>query len=379
MNVRLLLFGFFVLFVNTTLLVPVLPAVVAQTGGSSVAGLVTGAFYFAAVATQLRMPQVLRRYGARRLLVTAFLLLGLPCFVYVPAKSDLGVVLVATALRGLGFGIATVTSGTLIAELTAPERRGRVLGYAGLAAGVPPVFAPAFGVYLLHNSGADTAFVVAGALGLVGVAISAGLQPVHAEPRPRPPGLLRALVSPAFGWPFSWFLLISLSRGAAISFVPLWLLGDGLASASSFLLCFGTLAYLTRWLGGHVLDRTGPRALVVPGALLSLVGLILLASGSGPGIVVVSAGVLFGAGYGLLATSSQLDMLARAGPAGFAVPTTLWNIAIDCGVGLGGVILGLVASLTDYQTAFWVLPGVIGVALLLILLEPEAAPAAVTP
>ena len=111
-NVRLLLFGFFVLFVNTTLLVPVLPAVVAQTGGSSVAGLVTGAFYFAAVATQLRMPQVLRRYGARRLLVTAFLLLGLPCFVYVPrserprgsARRD------GAAGSRLVSGIATVTS-----------------------------------------------------------------------------------------------------------------------------------------------------------------------------------------------------------------------------------------------------------------------------
>ena len=88
--------------------------------------------------------------------------------------------------------------------------------------------------------------------------------------------------------------------------------------------------------------------------------------------------MLFGAGYGLLATSSQLDMLARAGPAGFAVPTTLWNIAIDCGVGLGGVILGIVAALTSYQTASWVLPGVIGVALLLILLNPDD-PGAVTP
>ena len=373
-DLRLLLAGFFAIFVNTTLLVPVLPAVVARTGGSSGAGLVTACFYFPAVATQLRMPQVMRRHSARRLLIIAFLLLGLPCFAYLAGEQDIVVVLAATAVRGVGFGIATVVSGTLIAALAPTARRGTVLGYSGLAAGIPPVFAPAAGVYLLHTSGAGVTFVAAGVVGITAALISSRLRVERGTPRPRPPGLLRALVAPAYAWPFSWFLLISLSRGAAISFVPLRLFGSGLASASSFLLCFGTLAYIVRYFGGRLTDRVGPRTLVIPGALFSLAGLVLLASGTGPGPLIVASGVLFGTGYGLLATTSQMDMISRAGPEGFAVPTTLWNIAIDCGVGLGGVLLGVVATVSNYTTAFWVLPGVIGAALALILLEPKPAP-----
>ena len=372
----LLLAGLFLLFVSTTLLVPVLPAVVARTGGSSGAGLVTAFFYFPAVATQLRMPDAMQRYQARWLLVAAFALLGLPCFAYAADKGNIAVVLAATAVRGVGFGIATVASGTLVAQLAPAHRRGTVIGYAGLASGIPPVFAPAAGVSLLHSAGARTAFVIAGLVAVAAAVSCLWLERRPASGRTRATGLLRALATPAVAWPFAWFLLVSLTRGAALSFASLWLVRGGLASAASFLLAFGTLAYLTRWIGGRIVDRAGPRVLVVPGAVSSLAGLIFLASGNGPGAVVLAAGVLFGTGYGLLACSSQLDMLSRATTEGFAVATTAWNIAIDGGVGLGGALLGIAASLVGYGTAFWLLPAVMGVTLVIVLLEPRPASAA---
>jgi predicted MFS family arabinose efflux permease len=371
-DLLLLLAGFFAIFANTTMLVPVIPTVVARTGGASGAGLATACFYFPAVATQFRVPQALRRFGARRLLVLAFLLLGVPCFAYLLGAKGETAILVASVFRGVGFGIATVGTGTLIAELAPDDRRGTVMGWAGLAAGIPPVFAPAAGVFLERSLGAGSAFLAAGLFGLAGAAVSAVTPDRHTS-RPRPEGLLRSLATIRFGWPFAWFFLVSLCRGAALSFVPLWLIHGGLSSSEAFLLLFGTMAYVVRWLGGRWSDRVGLRRLLVPGAVMSLFGLVLLASGQGPALVVVGAGLLFGSGYGLLATTSQMDMLSRAGPGGFALPTTLWNIAIDCGVGLGGVVLGTIASASGYGVAFWVLPGALGVALLLILFEPRVS------
>jgi predicted MFS family arabinose efflux permease len=368
-ELRLLLAGLILLFLGTTLLVPVLPAVMARSGGASGAGLVTALFYFPAVATQLRMPHAMTRYPARTLLVVAFVLMGAPCFAYAAADGSVGLILAATAVRGVGFGIATVASGTLIAQLAPPRRRGTVIGYAGLASGIPPVFAPAAGVSLLDHGGASAVFLIAGGLGLAGALLSVLLEQRPAAGRERPHGLLHAAREQALAWPFSWFLLVSLTRGASLSFASLWLVRGGLASAASFLLAFGTFAYLARWGGGRLADRSGTRVLVLPGALAALAGLVLLASGNGPGLVVVAAGVLFGAGYGLLQSASQLDMLARGGSDGFAVATTAFNIAIDCGVGLGGVLLGLVAAAAGYATAFWVLPGVMTVALGIMLAE----------
>jgi predicted MFS family arabinose efflux permease len=363
--------GLFLLFVTTTMLVPVLPAVASRTGGSGAAGLATAGFYFPAVVTQLGMPSAMRRLRARTLLLAAFVLLAAPCIAYAAASHSLAVILVATVVRGVGFGIATVAAITMVAQLAPPGRRGTVIGWAGLAAGIPPVFAPAAGVYILHSSGAWTVFLLAGAVGLAGAAVSLML-----SERPPLPGagrarLLEAITSSALVWPFSWFLLVSLTRGAVISFASLWLVGGGLESAASFLLVFGTFAYLTRWAGGWLVDRIGSYALLLPGSAASLIGLTLFASAHGHAAFVPAAGVLVGSGSGLLMTSSQLDMLARGGPHNLAVSTTAWNIAIDCGVGLGGVLLGVVAAVSGYETAFWILPCVMAVAVALMLIEPR--------
>jgi predicted MFS family arabinose efflux permease len=135
---------------------------------------------------------------------------------------------------------------------------------------------------------------------------------------------------------------------------------------------FGTFAYLSRWSGGWLVDRFGSHALLLPGSAASFVGLTLLASAHGHPAFVPAAAVLIGSGSGLLMTSSQLDMLARGGPHNLAVSTSVWNIAIDCGVGLGGVLLGVVAAAYGYGAAFWVLPFVMVAAVVVMLVEPRA-------
>jgi len=364
--------GLFLLFVTTTLLVPVLPAVASGSGGSSAAGLATAAFYFPAMATQLRMPSAMRRRRPRTLLLVAFALLTAPCLAYA-ANHGLAVIVAATAFRGVGFGIATVAAITLVAQIAPPGRRGIVIGWAGLAAGIPPVFAPAAGVYLLHAAGARVVFLVAGAVGVAGLAASARLSSRPPLPGARNTHVLAAIARSSLFWPFTWLLLVSLTRGAVVSFASLWLVGGGLESAASFLLVFGTFAYLSRWSGGWLVDRFGPYLLLLPGSAASLAGLVLLASAHGHAPFVPAAGVLLGTGSGLLMTSSQLDMLARGGPDNLAVSTSAWNIAIDCGVGLGGVLLGTVAAVSGYGTAFWILPCVMAAAVVVMLVEPRAA------
>jgi predicted MFS family arabinose efflux permease len=319
--------GILCLFVNVTLLVPVLPAVAGEAGGSSAAGLATAAFFLPAVAAQLLTPAALRRVDARRLL-----------------------------------------AGTLVASSVPPERRGAAVGRAGLAAGIPPVFAPAIGVWLLDWSGAGAAFAAAGAAVLLGVpALLADAPGVPAPPRRR---LLRALLDPALRRPLTWFGLVSITRGAVISFVPLALLGGGLASAGAYLLVFGTCAYLFRWATGRLADALGTRRLVTPAALASLVGLVAVALDEGPLGVVLGA-ALFGAGNGALMTTSQLVMLAAARDGGLAVPTAAWNVALDCGFGFGGLLLGLAVAALGEGATFWSPALVMAAVVALVLRRPD--------
>jgi hypothetical protein len=53
-------------------------------------------------------------------------------------------------------------------------------------------------------------------------------------------------------------------------------------------------------------------------------------------------------------------------------------VALDCGFGVGGLLLGTVAAATGYGAAFWLLPAVMAVALTLALrdgAEPRLRPA----
>ena len=367
-QVTLLVTGVGCLFVSTTLLVPVVPVLAERTAGSSGAGIATAAFYFPAVCVQLAMPSLLRRVPTAPLLVTGLLLAGLPSLLYTVLAERLSAVLAATAVRGIGFGVATVALLTVVAQVAPAGRRGMVIGTAGLASGLPLVVCPALGTYLLARGDEDVAFVAAAVVAAVG---ALGLTRV-ARPALPPAAALRlreALTGPLL-WPFAWFLLVSLTRGAVVSFVPIRLVAEGLASAASFFLVFGLFGYAARWGAGWLADRVPARALAVPGAVCVLSGLVLLAAGLETGYVLASA-ALYGLGTGALMTLSQLDMLARSTRASFAVPTAIWNVSIDFGVGLGGVVFGLVAAGLGYDTAFWLLPAVLVVVLVLVAIEPR--------
>ena len=367
-QVTLLVTGVGCLFVSTTLLVPVVPVLAERTAGSSGAGIATAAFYFPAVCVQLAMPSLLRRVPTAPLLVTGLLLAGLPSLLYIVLAERLSAVLVVTAVRGVGFGIGVVGLLTVVAQVAPAGRRGTVIGTAGLAAGLPLAVCPALGAYLLSRGAEDVAFVGAA---LVAAAGALGLARVARPSLPPAPALrLREALTGPLLWPFAWFLLVSLTRGAVVSFVPIRLVADGLASAASFFLVFGVFAYASRWGAGWLADRVPGRALAVAGTACVLVGLVLLAAGLETGYVLASA-TLYGLGAGGLMTLSQLDMLARSSRATFAVPTAIWNVSIDFGFGLGGVLFGFLAAGLGYDAAFWLLPAVLVVVLVLVAIEPR--------
>jgi len=67
-------------------------------------------------------------------------LLGAPAFALL-AREPQAVLVGVSLVRGFGFGLCGVVTGTLTARLLPPERRGEGLGLLGLVSGVPAVVA----------------------------------------------------------------------------------------------------------------------------------------------------------------------------------------------------------------------------------------------
>src|SRR5699024_5103520 len=96
-------------------LLPVAPLWAVHGGADAVgAGLVNGVLMLFTVLTQLAVPTALRRLGWTPVLVAGLLLLGVPTAA-LGLSDALAPVLAISALRGLGFGVLTVTGSALIA------------------------------------------------------------------------------------------------------------------------------------------------------------------------------------------------------------------------------------------------------------------------
>ena len=140
-------------FSGYALLLTVAPRWVVEGGSSTAAsGLVNGVLLLFTVLTQLLVPRALRHFGWGPVLTVGLALLGLPG-VLMSLDSGLGLVLGLSAVRGVGFGVLTVTGSAAIAALVGSERRGEAIGVYGLAVALPNLVLIPAGPWIAQTAG----------------------------------------------------------------------------------------------------------------------------------------------------------------------------------------------------------------------------------
>jgi MFS family permease len=389
-----------------SLLLSVVPLWV-STGGSGAfgAGVSTGVFMLTTVLTQLGVPWLLRRFGYRVVLAVGLGLLGAPAPL-LALSAELPPVLLLSALRGIGFGLFTVASGALVAELVPPAEHGRSTALFGLATGIPQLLLLPTGVGVVQHFGFAAVLVVA-AVPLLGLPLLPFMRTASArrsdpapsppEPgtpldplvppelvpppvpsrspspsaSPLPPGGPIARRRPGPAGPVLAMLSCATAQGALITFLPLAVAAPGLVVPVAL---FGTAggALLGRVVAGDLVDRRGMGGrLLGPGVLVAVVGmfaevLVAPAPAVGGAILLAAGAVLVGFGFGLVQNDSLVALFAAAGAARYGRASALWNIAYDAGTGAGAVGLGAVAELFGFRVTF------AAAALLLVLVLPFA-------
>ncbi|MFC7341007.1 MFS transporter [Saccharopolyspora griseoalba] len=331
-------------FSGYALLLPVVPLwAVAGGAGETAAGATNAVFMLVTVLTQLAMPWALTRIDVRGLFAAGTVLIGAPTPLYA-LSSELWMLLAVSALRGVGFGLLTVTGSALVAELVPVAQRGRAAGLYGLAIGLPNVVLLPAGVWLSEHIGFAPLFWGAGVLPVVAAASVLGIAQVHVgapEHGERPTGMVALLP-----W---WVVMVvvTASAGGLTAFVSM-AIDPTLASLA--LLAFGGAGMIGRWAAGRLGDRFGQRGVLAPSIIIGAVGFALLAVAawlSGPVALVGAA--LFGLGFGAVQNTTLVLMLERV-DSGSA--STAWNIAFDGGQGLGAIGFGALISGLGFSPTF---------------------------
>lgn len=347
-------------FSGYAVLLPVAPLWVAHGGaGAAGAGAVNGVLMLVTVLTQPLVPRVLRRWGWGTVMAAGVLLLGVPSLVHL-LDDGLALTLALSAVRGVGFGFLTVTGSAAVAELVAPEQRGRAIGAYGLAIAAPqlvllpaaPWAAQTFGFWSVFLVGACPVLAVVPVL-----ALGRTLDGLTREPHDAGSAVTgRAAYLPLVR-PVTLLLGVTLVGGALLTFIPQATSSAALTMVA--LLMLTATAALGRWRFGALADRFGVRLFLAPLVLVTTVGMGVIAwsirdPSDTTGIALVAGMAVVGACYGGLQSLTLVAAFQVVSRRDYGVASAVWNMGFDAGTGLGAVIVGMIAAGSSFTHALLV-------------------------
>ena len=325
------------------------------------------------------MRRVLVGLGWRWTLVLGSGLLGLPALGHL-FTDRLWPVMALAALRGLGFGVVTVSAATAVAALVEPGRRGRAIGALGLASAVPQLVLLPVAPWLAERAGFWCVFLLA-VLPALAIPFAWPIARAIGDGDRAPadgsaPGTAVALWR-ALAGPIAALAVITASGGAVLTFVPQIFTSPALGFWG--LLAFTAATAACRWGAGGVADRFGAAPAIAPllftGALgLAAIGLTVdSVHDASSHALVVSGLLLAGAANGGLQNLTLAQAFAAAGEPARSTVSIAWNVSFDAGTGLGAFAFGAIATAASYSVAFvvlalaaafaggcWALPGIKG-------------------
>ncbi|HEX6945932.1 MAG TPA: MFS transporter [Acidimicrobiia bacterium] len=159
-----------------------------------------------------------------------------------------------------------------------------------------------------------------------------------------------------------WFgtLMFAIGMESVFTFTRTYVADRGVGSTGVFFAAYGTVAALTRIVGGRVYDVVPHRPMLVSSLAFYGLGLGAMAFAEHVAVLVIAAGMTgmaHGAAFPLL--SSEVVNRARESERGSAM--SIFTALFDVALLLGAPLVGLVIDLSGYRLAF----SVAGVALVL--------------
>ena len=326
---------------------------------TSEAGLVTGIFIIGALIGRLLTGGIIDKYGRKRILFIGLIVFTLTTILYFWINS-LPFLLVNRLLHGIGLGIASTATGTIVAQIIPAERRGEGVGYFSLSATLATAIGPFFGIYLKQHTSFDVIFSFCLALGVISfltaflLKIKNDNQPIAAKTESKnfkissfiePKALPIAII----------VMLAALGYSSVLSFITIYSEEIHLVEAASFFFVIYAAAILvSRPFTGRLLDLKGSNIIMYPCLLIFALGLLLL-SFAGNGFTLLLAGAIIGLGFGNIQSTTQAIAVKVTPPHRIGLATATFFIFLDVGFGIGPYVLGMIIPLTGYRNLYLIM------------------------
>jgi MFS family permease len=237
---------------------------------------------------------------------------------------------------------------TIAADIVPQPRRGEMMGYAGMASSLAAALGPVLGFALFHRY--DYAGIFFGAGALLVLSFIAALpvkEPKRSKSAPHKSShwldtvavkeTMHAAIAVAF---------LSFGHGGILTFLPIQALKLGLSNPGIWFGVYAACILLSRPIAGPLSDRVSRRAVILPGLILNIVGILLLAMATSPNWLMAAA-ILAGFGTGAAQPALMTVAVDQSAAERRGQSLAQFQLFYDLGIGMGSLTLGALLDLVD--------------------------------
>nr|WP_308193200.1 MFS transporter [Paenibacillus timonensis] len=337
--------------------------------------LVTSVFAGSAILTRFLAAVLLRRVSPNALLLIG-LIIAATATVLNSVAGSLGALLLVRAVYGIGFGIGSTLLPTFVSRIIPLPRMGEGIGYFGLSSSLAMSIGPIIGLNVMRELGfgpltliGTTAVLLMFPLLLLTRALPS-IRPAKlietqrpSTHRPQGEGAAHAKQRPAFNrrlvFPAVLNMILAITYSGLLSFIALFGEFVHLEQVGLFFLFNAVTVVLIRPVSGRIFDAKGHAAVLIPAALIVIASMLILSFTTTLPLLILSA-LLYGLGFGAIQPTLQAWMLRTSKPEQYGAANSMFYNSMDFGVAVGAVLLGAIASGTDYAVMYRYSAGFMG-------------------
>ncbi|MGE7650384.1 MFS transporter [Peribacillus frigoritolerans] len=325
---------------------------------TSEAGLISGIFIIGTLIGRLFIGRFIDSIGRKKTLFIGLIFFTLTTILYF-VDLGIGFLLVNRLIHGMAMGMASTATGTIVAQIIPPTRKGEGIGYYSMSATLATAIGPFIGLFMAQHTSFQIIFSFCLALGVISLITAFYLYV--------PALKVTAKVTESKGFKLSNFiepkalpisiitLLLAFCYSSVLSFISFYAIEiDLVNTASFFFVVYAVAVLISRPFSGPLMDRKGSNFIMYPAFIIFGVGLLLLSMTTNS-FTLLAAGFLIGLGFGNMQSSLQAIAVKLTPPHRMGMATSTFFIMLDAGLGFGPYILGFIIPITGYSTLYVIL------------------------
>ncbi|KOO47259.1 MFS transporter [Viridibacillus arvi] len=327
---------------------------------TSMAGLVSSIFIIGTLMGRLVTGRIIGDVGSKKTLLIGLIAFSATTALYFGA-FNLPLLLANRFLHGLSVGIASTATGTIIAQLIPPTRRGEGIGYYSMSAIMATAIGPFVGIlltqifpdfYMIFLINLGLSFICLATFLLVKVPQQVATKSSQTEIASNSGFKLSNFIETK-AVPISFVaLIIGFSYSGVMSFLSFYSESINLVTAGSyFFLIYAIVILLSRPFTGRLMDTKGANIIVYPSLIIFAIGMTLFSQASS-GIILLLAAALIGLGYGNFNSIAQALAIKVTPNHRLGLATSTYFIFYDFGLGVGPYLLGFLVPVFGYRHLF---------------------------